>query len=196
MTRETGILSQELAIVLWLTAIANVALWWFLSDLLLVFMHRERYGRFRSRWRLALDAVRRPLSAPSIIRIDLVERYRARFDVADDPLVERQRRRSMAAFAIYIGAIFIGLPATFVLVAIVRNVLPGTITLWVVAADLILLAVWMRRGVREFASESRRLLIVGGSAAGVLLCVISAVVSIALWQIGGASCRERVWIPV
>jgi len=185
MTRETGILSQELAIVLWLTAIANVALWWFLSDLLLVFMHRERYGRFRSRWRLALDAVRGPLSAPSIIRSDLVEQYRARFDVADDPLVERQRRRSMAAFAIYIGAIFIGLPGTFVLVAIVRNVLPGTITLWVVAADLILLAVWMRRGVREFASSSRRLLIVAGSAAGVLLCVISAVVSIALWRVGG-----------
>lgn len=187
MTRETGILSQELAIVLWLTVIANVALGWFLNDLLLVFLHRERYGRFRSRRRLALDALRRPLSAPSIIRSDSVEQYRARFDVADDPPVERQRRRSMAAFAIYMGVLFIGLPVAFVLVAIIRQVLPGTVTLWVVTADLILLSVWARHGIREFASGSRQLLIVGGSAVGVLLCLISAAVSIVLWRTGGVA---------
>jgi hypothetical protein len=185
MTGETGILSQELAIVLWLTIIANVAIWWFLSDLLLESMHRERYGRFRSRWRLALDAVRRPLSAPAIIRSDLVEKYRARIDVADHPLVERQRRRSIAALATYVAVLFFGLPVTFRLVAIVRNVLPGTVALWVVAVDLILLAVWIRRGVRGFGSGSGRLLIVGGSVAGVLLCVISAAISSGLWQTGG-----------
>lgn len=187
MTRESGILGQELAIVLWLTAIANLALWWFISDQLLVFMHRERYGRFRSRWRLAVDLVRRPLSAPSTIRSDWVERYRARSDVADDPPVERQRGRSMAALATFVGMLFVGLPVAFVLVATVRRVLPGTIALWVLAADLILLAVWLRLGVREFASGSRRPVIVGGAAVGVLLCVISAAVSIALWRAGGVA---------
>jgi len=49
MTRESAILAQELAIALWITAAANVAVWWFLRDQLLESVHQQRYGRYQSR---------------------------------------------------------------------------------------------------------------------------------------------------
>jgi hypothetical protein len=107
------------------------------------------------------------------------------FDTADDLNVERERRRLRTAFGVYAGIVFIGLPASFVLVAVVRLVLPGTVTLLLVAVDLILLALWVRQGARGLASGSGRLLIASFSVAGGLLCALSAAVAIALWQAGG-----------
>lgn len=185
MTRESAVLAEELAIVLWLTAVANVFIYSYLNGLLLESMHRERYGRFRTRWQLTLDVVRRPISAPMTIGRDWIERLRALFDTADDPNVERERRRLWTSFGVYAGMLFIGLPVSFVLVAVVRFVLPGMVTIWVAVVDVILLAVWARRGARALASGSRRLLIVSGSVIGGLVCVLSMVVSIVLWQVGG-----------
>jgi hypothetical protein len=185
MTRESAVLAQELAIVLWLTVVANVGVWWFISSLLLESAHRERYGRYQTRSQLILDAMRHPLSAPRIIGRDWVAKYRAWYKAADDPSVELRRSTSWAAFGVYVAIVFFGLPVSFVLVAVVRSVLPGTVALWVVILNLILLAVWVRQGARGLASGSGRPLTVGGSVAGGLLCVLSAAVAIALWQAGG-----------
>src|SRR6266566_5657995 len=59
-------------------------------------------------------------SAPSIVGHDMVERTRARFDTANDRSVERQRTASWAAFGVYVAVAFIGLPVSFVIVAVVR----------------------------------------------------------------------------
>jgi hypothetical protein len=185
MTRETAVLAQELAIVLWLTVVANVAVWWFISSLLLESAHRERYGRYQPRSRLILDAMRHPLSAPRIIGRDWVAKYRAWYEAADDPSVELRRTRSWAAFGVYVAIVFFGLPVSFVLVATARYLFPGAVTIWMVAADLVFLAAWVRQGARALASASRRMLLVTGSVVAGVLCVISAAASIVLWQVGG-----------
>jgi hypothetical protein len=185
VARESASLAEALAIVLWLTAVANALILWFLSSLLFESAHQERYGRFQTRRQLMDNMLRHPLSVPSILRRDVVERFRAPFEAVQDEPVERRRSRSWAAFGAYVAVAFVGLPVSIAIVVIVRAVLPGTVTFWVVLTDAILLIAWVRAAAAALASAPRRSAIVGAGVVGSLACLVSAVVSVALWRAGG-----------
>jgi len=185
VTRESASLAEALAIILWLTVLANIGVWYALSSLLLESAHRERYGQYQSRWRLMLDVVRHPLSAPGIIGRDWAAKYRAWYNAADNPAVESRRMGTWAIFGAYVVLMLFGLPVSFVVIAVIRTVLPGTLTLWVLVADAILFIAWAHEGARVLSSQPRRPVIIGAVVIGSLTCLLSAAVSLALWRAGG-----------
>jgi len=187
VTRESASLAEALAIILWLTVLANIGVWYALSSLLFESAHRERYGQYESRWRLMLGVVRHPLSAPGIIGRDWAAKYRAWFKAAADPSVESRRMSAWAVFGAYVVLMLFGLPVSFVVIAVIRAVLPGTLTLWVLVADAILFIAWVHEGARALSSQPRRPVIIGAVVVGSLVCVISAAVAIALWWAGGVA---------
>jgi hypothetical protein len=132
-----------------------------------------------------LDVARHPLSAPGIIGRDWAAKYRAWYKAADDPSVESRRMSTWAVFGAFVVLMLFGLPVSFVVIAVIRSVLPGTVTLWVLVTDAILLAAWVREGGRVLSSQPRRSVIIGAVVVGSLTCLLSAAVSLALWQAGG-----------
>jgi hypothetical protein len=181
LIRETTAQAQGLAIVLWLTITATVALVWFLADLRFEAVHRARYGTFSSRLNRFLRAVGNPVSAPAMLRQDWIERWRARTDAAIDPAVESQRKRSWNYYAAVVAVIFGGLPAAFFLVAMIRNFLPGSVALWIVAVDVIIVGAWVRVGARALRPDPR-IPDVAISVAGGVVCVISLTASVVIWR--------------
>jgi len=76
---------------------------------------------------------------------------------------------------------FGGLPAAFVLVAILRNFLPGSVALWIVAVNLIIVWAWVRVGARAVRPDPR-IPDLAISVAGGVVCVISIAASVVIWR--------------
>ena len=185
MERESGILAQEIAIVMWFTLVANAGLWWFVTGLAFETEHRQRYGTYRSRRRLTLDLFRRPLMLPSILGRDWAARLRAQVNVSDDWEIEQQRRKTLVAYATFAAVAFLGLPMAILAVAVLREVFPGTVLVWAAAVDLILMAVWFRRGVKAPRDPPAPQAGIAASVVGTIVCAASLAALVALWQSGG-----------
>ena len=178
-------LTQEIAILIWLTGLVSAALWYLQEERDFDTAHRQRYGTYRSRSRLLFDLLRSPASMPSIIDKDKTARMDARFHALDDVGLERQRRVMILAL-VTLGAIgFIGLPAISVVATVIREVLPGTLIAWAAAFDVVLMAVWLRRGVRDPVDPERPRPSVATNIAGAIACAASLAALVALWQSGG-----------
>jgi hypothetical protein len=185
MPRESGLLNQEVAILIWLAAFAHAAIWWFVEDRICEALYRQSEGSHRTGGRILNDLVRRPRSLPSIAARNWSARMKARFAPAGEPELERQRRKALLGYVTALVVIFLGLPMSLRSVAFVRDVLPGTVVLWAAAADLIVLAAWARRGVHARSHQDPQRLRFTASVAGVAICVISLAVLVKLWISGG-----------
>lgn len=185
MPRESGSLNQEVAILIWVAAFANAAVWWFVEDRIFEALYRQSDGSHRTRGQVLNDLVRRPASLPSIAARNWSARMTARFVPAGEPELERQRRKALLGSVTGLVVIFLGLPISLRFVASVRDVLPGTVVLWAAAADLIVMAAWARRGVQTRSQQDPQRLRFTASVAGVAICVASLAVLVELWISGG-----------
>jgi hypothetical protein len=150
--RESVTLFQEIAIVMWVTCVANAATWWVLEDRLFDAVRRRRSGTSEGGIRLILGILGRPKSGASLVMRDVASRLDAHVVRSADEEIEKQRRLTLMALVTAAATVFFGFLLVLFAFSRLRVLFPGTLIAWSAATDVILMTVWalyLRRSRRR-----------------------------------------------
>ena len=185
--RETGVLDQELGLVLWLAIVANAAIWSGLQGALVDAIRRERLGKNPGDFVTLLAMLGRPKSSVSILMRSGTSRFDALLTPSGDPEIEERRRASLIASGVLLAAPVLGLVGTLYAIKILRAFLPGTVALWTIGAIAVAIAVWIAFFIRTRRSPSPSLPRLFAAMAGVFVNSACLVAAVFLWWSGGVA---------
>ena len=183
--RDSGALALEIAIVVWVTTVANAGIWWQLQDRLFDAIRRQRLGTTKGGFLLFLGMLGRPKSSGSMLKGHGWARFEALVKHSDDEEVERQRRLNLVAFGMVMGVGFVGILAIPYTIATLRDLFPGSLIAWSSATSLVAMAIWIVSWIRIRRMPTRPGMRRVATVAGVLVNAVSLAALAALWRTGG-----------